>query len=128
MGDSNLDANKWDSPKFLHKNISIPLKNCLQQCGINILPVGNTYLADHMLQNGTIPESALDHLYTSDVINDRIVYKTLKNSATDHVPVKLSYTTCSKNTKLYSHQIQKRCLKNFTSEGWRNCLANLITT
>ena len=81
-----------------------------------------------MLQNGNIPKSALDHVYNSDVINYRIVCTKLRNSSTDHVPVKIEYTTCQTKTKMYSHKIQKRCLKNFTSEGWRNCLANMDWT
>ena len=66
IGDANLCSTKWKDPNFVHKNISTPLLNCLDQNGIKIHNVGNTYLADHILKNGTIPESALDHVYYSE--------------------------------------------------------------
>ena len=71
-GDANLDSSKWNDEKFLYKSIASPLRNCLEQNGIkNDDSIGNTYLADHVLQNGTMPESALDHLYYSEDIDVR---------------------------------------------------------
>ena len=42
MGDANLCSTKWKDPNFVHKNISTPLLNCLDQNGIKIHDVGNT--------------------------------------------------------------------------------------
>ena len=54
------------------KNIATPLKNALVQCGFIINQIGNTYQADHVLHDGSVPKSALDHVYHSETINDRI--------------------------------------------------------
>ena len=34
LGDANLNALKWCDEKFLHKKISEPLLNILEQCGL----------------------------------------------------------------------------------------------
>ena len=87
-GDANLDSSKWNDEKFLYKSIASPLRNCLEQNGIkNDDSIGNTYLADHVLQNGTMPESALDHVYYSEDMKENINCASIKNSATDHLPV-----------------------------------------
>ena len=93
MGDANLCSTKWKDPNFVHKNISTPLLNCLDQNGIKIHNVGNTYLADHILKNGTIPESALDHMYYSEATKLNVEVKKSDNSSTDHLPVITSFRT-----------------------------------
>ena len=54
----NLNANKWHDAGFLQKNISIPLMECIEQNGLKIEDVGNTYQSDHCLSCGVVPESA----------------------------------------------------------------------
>jgi endonuclease/exonuclease/phosphatase family metal-dependent hydrolase len=54
--------------------------------------VGMTYLSDHVLANGKIPESALDHVYISNRIKSGVKAHTLENSSTDHVPVIIRLT------------------------------------
>ena len=65
LGDSNLDANKWDDSSFLHANVASVIKNSLLQNGIEALHKGNTNLANHAQKNGNIAESALDHGHCS---------------------------------------------------------------
>ena len=74
-GDSKLCANKSNNVDYTKKKIANPLKNAIEQNGLTVYPVENTYLADHLLKNGSIPESALDHMYYSKSIKDRIECK-----------------------------------------------------
>ena len=43
MGDANLSSLKWNNAKFLNKNVSIPLRNVLDQNGLVYNEVGVTY-------------------------------------------------------------------------------------
>ena len=76
--DANLDSTTWNNKNVLNKKIAVPLKNSLEQNGIlNEDSIGNTYLADHVLQNGKIPESALDHVYYSRTITENVKSKSI---------------------------------------------------
>ena len=59
----------------------------INQHGLIIADIGATYQADHILKDGTIPESSLDHVYTSSSIQKLLKVKKLVNSSTDHIPV-----------------------------------------
>ena len=61
--------------KFLNKNVSIQLKNVLDQCGLMSKEVGKTYQSDHLQTNGQIAESALDHVYCSKVLKKSLKSK-----------------------------------------------------
>ena len=74
-GDINLCSNKWAEISYIRKNISRPLLECLNQHGMSLADIGTTYQADHILNNGTIPESDLDHVYIDRV---RLNHQTLK--------------------------------------------------
>ena len=55
----------------------------LAQCGLEIVDLGNTYLADRLTESGNIIESALDHTYISSELKTKTrVYK-LDSSSTD---------------------------------------------
>ena len=88
MVDANLRTNKWDDAKFLYKII---LREVLEQSGITVRNVGNTFMADHMQKNGYIAESAIDHVYSNEELNNKIECKSIPNSATDHLPIITSY-------------------------------------
>ena len=121
-GDANLCENNWKKATYTHRKVASPLINCIEQCGLKINQVGLTYQADHMLANGKVPESALDHVYSSEAIKDKIKISTLKDSSTDHLPVVITYKTKSSAQK-YQHQITKRNWKNVTEESWNSHLA-----
>ena len=73
-----------------------------------------------MLQNGTMPESALDHVYYSEDMKENINCASIKNSATDHLPVIINYKIGKKNHKVFAHQVTKRCflyIKAMTSQN-----------
>ena len=73
--------------KFLNKNVSIPLRNVLDQCGLMSKEVGKTYQSDHLQTNGQIAESALDHVYCSKSIEEKVEIKKLDSGSSDHNPV-----------------------------------------
>ena len=62
MGDLNLDALKWNEPKFVNKNVALILRSMLTSCGLEIQDIGATYMADHVQANQEISQSALDHV------------------------------------------------------------------
>ena len=93
MGDANLCTEKWDHEKFRHKNVSNLLRETLEKCDLDVNKVGTTYIADHVSANNTIPESSLDHVYSSDSMRPNIKIKTLGNSSSDHFPVIAKFDT-----------------------------------
>ena len=121
-GDANLCSEKWLSDEFDRKSIANPLLQCLEQNGLEVQKVGLTYQADHMLPNGTVTSSALDHVYSSEIIKDLVRISKLTTSSTDHLPVITHY--CLDLTKIrYKHSVTKRSYKNFTMESWTASLA-----
>ena len=75
-----------------------------------------------MLQSGTVATSALDHVYSSDIIEDCVKCEKMKNSSSDHLPVMVSYNLDTKKV-WYKRSITKRSFKNFTKEKWNASLA-----
>ena len=121
-GDVNLCSNKWDDSNYTRKNVANPLKNCIVRNGLDIHNIGNTYMADRILPDDNITESAIDHVYSSKNIRNQISAKTLETSSSDHLPVVIDFST-NMNKPKYSHKITKRSYKHFTPEKWNNCLA-----
>ena len=68
MGDANLNYKKWREEDFFYKSIAVPLLNVLDQWGLDVSDLGNTYNADHAQSNGNIAESGIDHIYTSKTL------------------------------------------------------------
>ena len=58
----------------------------LAENGMEALPVGITYLADHASRDGSMAESCLDHIYVTDIGGVSHV-GSLLNSMSDHVPI-----------------------------------------
>ena len=65
MGDMNLCSTKWSEPDFLFKHISEEIQSSLAQCGLVNQEIGYTYLADRLSDDGSVIQSALDHIYIS---------------------------------------------------------------
>ena len=68
MGDANVCASKWNESNFKHKNVAVEIKGSLAQCGMFSVPLGHTYQADRLSENGETIESSLDHVYLSSNI------------------------------------------------------------
>ena len=122
MGDANLCSTKWNNHDFLNKNVAIPLKITLDQCGLLSNDVGITYLGDHVQANGMVAQSALDHVYSSKSLDTRLDITTLTNGSSDH---NLVLTTIRKNinkNKRYIRKITKRSMKNFSMDKWNATL------
>ena len=121
-GDANLCSEKWKELGFLHKNISIPLLQCLEQNDMTVHDVGLTYQADHVSKNGEVAQSAIDHVYYSCSLKKSIVVAKIPSSGTDHLPVITAYNMdCSKIR--HKHNITKRSFKGFNNLEWNRCLA-----
>ena len=86
-GDANLCSEKWKSDKYLKKNISTPLLECLVQSGMKFADIGPTFQADHALPDGRVAESSIDHVYFSESMEEEITYKKMATSSSDHLPV-----------------------------------------
>ena len=121
-GDANLCADKWQLVDYDRKSVAQPLLDCLMRNGLKIQNIGATFQADFMRQSGTVTTSALDHVYSSDVIEDCIKCEKMKNSSSDHLPVMVSYNLDTKKV-WYKRSITKRSFKNFTKEKWNASLA-----
>jgi hypothetical protein len=55
MGDCNLDQEKWDKDTYSHLKLSEQLRTGLAQSGLDILPMGLTYTANHRSVRGDYP-------------------------------------------------------------------------
>ena len=78
LGDANLCADKWFSPKFLNKHVAKALQNTLARCGLKIADVGPTFQSDHQRIDGEVYGSALDHIYFSPSFEKKPKYQILK--------------------------------------------------
>ena len=78
-------------------------------------------MADHSQKDGNVAESAIDHVYVSKSINNLVDTRKVLNSASDHYPVIMAYTTTAPK-KIFKKQITKRSLKNFNKEDWNKTL------
>ena len=69
---------RWDSPDFLHKRISDELRETLTQCGLQVIPLGITYTADRLNEEGLEITSAIDHIFICPnvIVNIQIQYTT----------------------------------------------------
>ena len=93
----------------------------LAECGMENLQLGNTYLADRIREDGTLIESAIDHIYTNQPHNSDIKVKKIPISATDHLPI-VAEVTGNVRKKTFSRTVTKRSMKNFTHASWNECL------
>ena len=121
MGDANLCSNNWKNGTITHKKMANHLFGTLQTCGLMVMPVGPTFIADHCQPNGSITESWLDHVYHSEQLKEKVVSKVLNYGSSDHLPV----TVCQNslvNRKNYKRKIVKRKMKNFTDSLWNESL------
>ena len=124
MGDANLCSERWDSPNFKHKQIADELKETLTQCGLTVLNLGKTYLADRLNPDGNEIESCLDHIYASETIKNSLKTHKLDNSATDHLPIIACFETnkAMRNKSCPKAPVYKRSMKNFNKTRWIDCL------
>ena len=126
-GDANLCSEKWDTPDFKHKTVADELRETLTQCGLINIPLGYTYTADRLDENGSVISSALDHFYASEAFAPHLKTQKLTSTATDHVPIAAFFVLNSKSTPNKTTKqktITKRTMKNFTKTRWIDALRN----
>ena len=66
MGEANLCMNKWKDPTYPPKHLANEILGTLAQCGIKMIELGSTYLADRLSPEVNVIESTLDHIYASE--------------------------------------------------------------
>ena len=81
-----------------------------------------TFQADHLNAGGEVSESALDHIYFSSDLGNKIITDTLKNSSSDHLPIVCEIRSIPKSLP-YTKKVEKRSLRNFSEERWNDCLS-----
>ena len=126
LGDANLCSLKWDSPGFLQRRIAEEIRETLIQCGLVQLPLGITYVADRLNDDGSEITSSLDHIYLSvDLENNTKCFK-LDSSGTDHLPIvaRVQLSTKARPSCGAQKTIKKRSMKDFTKTCWIDCLRN----
>ena len=87
------------------------------------MELGFTYLADRLNEDGSTIESALDHLYLSEELINRVKSSKLKDSGTDHVPILAVIEQLKPENKMKNKVIERRCMKNFNITDWNSTLA-----
>ena len=102
-GDANLCAERWRQDGYNKKGIASPLLQCLERNGLDIHNIGYTYQSDKVLPNGQVSQSALDHVYTSANIGDRVCAKKILNrspSSSDFI----QHEQEQKTVQAYGHE------------------------
>ena len=122
MGDANLCSKKWKDPEYIHRKIAEEMLDTLDQCGLENIELGDTYLADRLNKEGLPISSALDHVYMSSGLIQNSTVKKIEVSSTDHVPI-IARIQADGRCKQEKRTITKRSMKNFNSVGWNESLA-----
>ena len=81
-------------------------------------------MADRLSDDGSEIESCIDHAYVSKDLANKVSSFKLENSATDHLPIVVSYQqdVGLTNPKKTGSSILKRSMKNFTQTRWIDSL------
>ena len=122
LGDANLCSQQWENKEYTHFHVAAELRGMLSQCGMENCQIGNTYMADRLREDGTVIESAIDHIYINQADNLDMKVKKLPISATDHLPIVVEVATKVKK-KTLPMKVTKRSMKNFTQANWNECLS-----
>lgn len=85
VGDMNLDQNRWHGDHYPYKQLAQSVFSCVEQNGLEIKYVGNTYRAFRRTGDGGAIESALDHVYST--VDLPVEVQCLRNSLSDHFRV-----------------------------------------
>ena len=103
------------------KEIANKLKGILAMSGMRMIDLGMTYLADRLTPNGVLIESALDHIYISEELEEEATVTKSEESSTDHVPI-LTVIKDKNVARRKDKTIYKRSMKDFTTNKWKECL------
>jgi hypothetical protein len=74
---------KWDEEEYRVFNLAAELKSSLAQCGLENLELRKTYMDDRLSNDGTVIESALDHIHVSHDQNTKTTAKKMDASSID---------------------------------------------
>jgi hypothetical protein len=88
MGDANLCSQQWENKEYTNFNVAVELRGILAQNGLKNWDLGKTYMADRLRKDGSLIESAIDHIYTNEGSEKIVSVRKLPTSATDHLSIK----------------------------------------
>ena len=117
MGDANLCSQQWENKDYTNFNVAVELRGILAQNGLKNWDLGKTYMADRLRKDGSLIESAIDHIYTNEGCEKNVSVRKLPISATDHLPI-IAEIINSHPKKIEKKKIIKRSMKNFTQSKW----------
>ena len=101
--------------------MALQLIGTLEACGLSVMPLGATFIADHSQSNGTITETWIDHVYFSADLKSGITSNIVNFGSSDHLPV-TSLISATVTRKNYKRKILKRKMKNFTNQRWNEVI------
>ena len=109
LGDMNLDWNKISESSYKLKDLMKNLELSLAENGLTNVDLGNTYCASRINDDGSVIQSALDHIYIS---NEEFMHdvRKVENYMSDHLPIRVSLAFAKKNQSCES--VRRRSFKN----------------
>jgi exonuclease III len=126
LGDANLDSEKWNKINYRHYQVASEWQKNITRNGMKLMDIGNTFLAEQTKQDGSIIESALDHVYVKIDMEEKVIVTRGTLSATDHLPIVaeiMKPNILQKEVKTKPRTIYKRSMKNFTEAEWKKSVA-----
>lgn len=123
ISDANLDSLKWNDTNYRHYKVATDMKNALEQNGMISLEIGNTFMADRRREDGSLIESALDHVNIQQIMAASTKVEKGRMGATDHVPI-IATIEVPKIVHAKPKKIYKRCWTDFSTTKWKTCVAS----
>jgi hypothetical protein len=120
LGDMNIDLNKEQDRTYPQWKLLTHLLSTLSEYGLKNIMLGNTYLATRLRGDGTLIQSALDHLYISEeekILEARVLDKAMS----DHMPILVEIG--KKKTCRNRSSLRIRSFRNFNLEDFNLDLA-----
>ena len=96
------------------------LKKNLEENGLKVRDIGNTFTSDIIQKNGNIASSAIDHIYVSKELEENTFTCKLNSGSSDHVPIVAIIDNGKTVRKMKT--LTKRNTKLLTKESWNQNL------
>ena len=109
MGDWNVDSKKFNDKTYQRKRICSVIMKMVHSNDLKIADLPYTFISrNHDYK------SALDHIYFSSTLEDKISCKATDQAATDHLPIMFELEMNIIKAKDKKHKlIRKKCFKGF---------------
>lgn len=119
MGDWNVDSKKFNDKTYQHKRICNVIIEMVHSNDLKIADLRDTFSSRNHDYKG-----ALDHIYFSNTLEDKILCKATNHAATDHLPIMFELETNNNKEEDKKHRlIRLRCFKGFAQANFNISLA-----